>query len=535
MNRENYQDSETRYVRNSYYDSRDNNNTQHPSSHHATTTTSTNSNASTYRDYNDNRNHGNYREPYARTQLHHRESHYSNDNERDNYSYRERNNNYYRDRTHNNNGNREDNNDGNRYEHRVNNPRREEFDKAYEEYQNELKPYEKKEEDDSENNVEPILDFEAMGLNENLYRGIVCYGFEKPTPVQQYAIQLFTKDKDLIIQSQAGTGKTATFLIGAINKINEDEIGVQVIIIAPTRELAKQIQTVALSLSCYTKTKIVLCTKEKVMIPHNQIRSQVQTSPCMIIATPGKLCYFLKRGIISAQKLKLLIMDEADQLLSNDFIGTIKEIYSLTPDTSKTCLFSATMSEGFIKITKNFMQDPLIRILKPEELTLEGIKQYYYWVKSNDCKFNYLLGIYDKLSISQSIIYVNSANMAKELQYRLNEEQFTTSIIYGALSVEERNNVMKNFRSGKSRILISTDLLSRGIDIQQIAVVINYELPFDNQLDSYLHRIGRSGRFGRKGTAINFVTDRDRYKIDKIEKIYLTRIDKMPDNIGDIL
>jgi len=485
--------------------------------------------ANYYEDTNRKGNYHNDRDNYSRDYVDHYDRRNSNGRNGEQYNCDS-----YRSRNKNRDGESERGRGRDRDRDRGRNRYREEDDKAYEEYQQELRPYEKKE-DDSKEDIEPICDFEQMGLNENLFRGIISYGFEKPTPVQQYAIQLFTKDKDMIIQSQAGTGKTATFLIGALNKINEAENGCQVIIIAPTRELAKQIQSVAVSLSCYTKINIVLCTKEKVLVSHNEIRSKMQNSPCVVIATPGKLCYFLQRNIISTYKLKLLIMDEADQLLGKDFVSTIQEIYGMTPDTSKTCLFSATMSEGFIKITKKFMREPLIRILKPEELTLDGIKQYYYWVKNNDSKFYYLLDIYDKLSISQSIIYVNSANMAKELQYRLNEEKFTTSIIYGALSVEDRNNVMKNFRSGKSRILISTDLLSRGIDIQQIAVVINYELPFDNQLDSYLHRIGRSGRFGRKGTAINFVTDRDKYKIDKIEKLYLTTINKMPNNIEEVL
>lgn len=403
-------------------------------------------------------------------------------------------------------------------------------------WENELKPYEaEKDTDSNKEEITPIFDFEDMNLNESLFRGIISYGFEKPTFVQAHGIPLFKKNRDMIIQSQSGTGKTATFLIGAINNIDENENGCQVLIISHTRELAKQTYNTALNLSSYTKIKIVLCTKENVRVSHNQIRSTLNNNPCMVVATPGKLCYFLKEGIISTYKLKILIIDEADELLSIGFINAIKEIYGMTPELCNIYLFSATMSEAFIKTTKKFMKNPIMHILKPDELTLDGIKQYYCWLKNNDSKFYYLLDIYDKLSISQSIIYVNSANMAKELSYRLNKEKFTTSIIYGALSVEDRNSVMKNFRSGASRILISTDLLARGIDIQQIAVVINYELPFDRQLDSYIHRIGRSGRFGRKGAAINFVTDRDVYKIEKIEKFYKTNIDKMPDNIEDIL
>jgi len=402
------------------------------------------------------------------------------------------------------------------------------------EIQEELVPYEKKD-TENEEEIKPILDFEKMDLKQNLLRGIINYGFDKPTSVQAHGIQLFKKDKDLIIQSQSGTGKTATFLIGALNEVNEEVNGCQVIIIAHTRELAHQIKNTADSLSQHMKIRIVLCTKEKTLPSYNYIGNLVKNNPCIVIATPGKLCYFLNKAIIPTDKLKLLIMDEADELLSSGFISTIKEIYETTPTNSKICLFSATMSKGFIDITEKFMKNPIMHILKSDELTLDGIKQYYCWLKNNDDKFYYLLDIYDKLSISQSIIYVNSAKVAKDLQYRLTKENFTTSIIYGALSVEDRNSVMKNFRAGKSRILISTDLLARGIDIQQIAIVINYELPFDGQLDSYIHRIGRSGRFGRKGSAINFVTDRDIYKIDKIEKIYKTTIYKIPNNIEEIL
>jgi len=473
---------------------------------------------------------------------------YDDDNNNDNF-YQDNNNNTgynnYSNRGYNNNNSQRRDRDSNYQQrqssYRRNNNNSQDYSgkpyqpRIHEIFQDELKPYESTTEIADEDKIVPVTDFENMGLNENLYRGIISYGFEKPTLVQSYGIPLFDKKRDTIIQSQSGTGKTATFLMGALNKINVNEFGCQVIVIAPTRELAKQISSACTNLSCYTKIKTLLCVKEKTMIPYNQIKGVLHHNPCIVIATPGKLCSFLKNSIISTNKLKCLILDEADELLSSGFINTIKEIYCMTPETSRTYLLSATMSQNFISITQKFMRDPIIHVLKPEQLTLEGIKQYYFWLKNNDAKFNFLLDIYDKLSISQSIIYVNSANTAKELEYRLNDENFATSIIYGALSVEERDQVMKNFRSGKSRILVSTDLLSRGIDVQQIAVVINYELPFDGQLDSYIHRIGRSGRFGRKGTAINFVTDRDMYKIEKIEKIYKTQILPLPNDIENIL
>jgi translation initiation factor 4A len=188
-----------------------------------------------------------------------------------------------------------------------------------------------------------------------------------------------------------------------------------------------------------------------------------------------------------------------------------------------------------MNISKKMMPNPIVHVLKPEELTLDGIKQYYINVEKNYYKFDTLCELYDKLLVSQSIIYVNSKNAAMTLRDLLLKKGHTISVIHGGLRTDERNSVMKQFRSGKTRILISTDLLSRGIDIQQISIVINYELPHEKQLDSYVHRIGRSGRFGRKGVAINFVTDRDIQKVMEIQKIYCTVIEEMPANVSEIL
>lgn len=367
--------------------------------------------------------------------------------------------------------------------------------------------------------------FEDLDLKDNLLRGIYACGYEKPSVIQQKAIKPFLDGHDIIAQSQSGTGKTATFTISILEKI-EPKIGIQGIIIAHTRELAIQIQTVVNSIGSYLKYNTILLTGGTSI--NNNIEN-LRYNPEIIIATPGRLLDMFSKRRVTLENIKYVIIDEADELLSSGFINQIYDIFKyLKYNKLQVALYSATMPREFFDVTRKMMNKPKKILVKTEELTLEGIKQFYVNVERNEFKFDILCDIYDVISVSQSIIYCNSKRMVDDMYYKLKNKNFTISAIHSEMTQEERIRVIDNFRKGETRILLSTDLLCRGIDVQQVSVVINYDIP--NSVDSYIHRIGRSGRFGRKGVAINFVTYTDISKLHDIEKYYSTQIEEMPND-----
>lgn len=378
--------------------------------------------------------------------------------------------------------------------------------------------------------VEDISSFEDLNLKESLLRGIYGYGFEEPSSIQKKAIKPVIEGKDVIAQSQSGTGKTATFTISILQRVDEDSNACQAIIIAHTRELAHQILFVCQSLSLYMdKLKISLCiggtdtSKSSKSLEGSQI----------VIGTPGRIIKMIKDRYIDTAKLKMLVIDEADELLSTSFVDQTKTVVRSIPKDAQICLFSATMHKDKLNLTKKFMNNPLKILVNKEELTLEGIKQFSISLSEETWKFDTLCDIYNMISISQSIIYINGRKKAEWLKQKLEEKDFMVSVIHGDMMLVDRTKVMDDFRKGKIRILIATDLIGRGIDIQQVSIVLNYDIPTNKE--NYLHRIGRSGRFGRKGVAINFVTKREERILKDIEKYYGTQIDPMPENIEDYI
>ena len=366
--------------------------------------------------------------------------------------------------------------------------------------------------------------FEDMNLSEALLRGIISYGFEKPSYIQSKAIKPFVEGNDIIAQAQSGTGKTATFTISMLQRLNIQEESTQAIVLSHTRELALQIKNVIEQISKYMDIKINLSVgglfvKENI--------ENLKKKPHVVIGTPGRILDMLKKNHINASGIKMLIMDEADELLSQIFSNQIYEIFQTLPSSVQVGLYSATRTPEFFKVSSKFMRDPIKILVKNEELTLDGIRQFYIDLTKNEFKYDTLCDLYSAISVSQSIIYCNSRRIVEILANKLCNDDFSVAMIHGDMAQKERNKIMEDFRFGVSRVLISTDLLSRGIDIQQVSVVINYDLP--QSPDNYIHRIGRSGRFGRKGTAINFVTDYDKQKIDELEKYYSTQILPLPD------
>jgi len=249
------------------------------------------------------------------------------------------------------------------------------------------------------------------------------------------------------------------------------------------------------------------------------------------VGTPGRVLDLLDRHSFCVSDLKVFILDEADEMLSVGFKDQIYQIFKLLPCQVQVCLFSATMPPEVLDLTSKFMRDPIQILVKKDQLTLEGINQYYVAVERDEWKLDVLCDLYETLTISQCIVYCNTRRTVEYLERAMDKRDFTVSVIHADLDQTQRSLVMRQFQSGSSRVLISTDLLARGIDVQQVSLVINYDLP--SSTENYLHRIGRSGRFGRKGVAINFVTSRDIRQMQRIECFYETQIQELPADIAD--
>mmetsp|Transcript_3719 Transcript_3719/g.6111 ORF Transcript_3719/g.6111 Transcript_3719/m.6111 type:complete len:417 (-) Transcript_3719:485-1735(-) len=377
---------------------------------------------------------------------------------------------------------------------------------------------------------EAIESFDKMGLPEELLRGIYSYGFEKPSAIQQRAIKPVMMGRDLIAQAQSGTGKTGTFAIGTLAAIDPNLRQCQSLILAPNRELAKQIKDVVAALSEYMGIKVHAC------IGGTAVRESIRTlqgGVHVVIGTPGRVDDMINRRVLRLDHLRQFFLDEADEMLSVGFKDQIYNIFKYLPESVQVCLFSATMPLDVLEVTEQFMRDPVRILVKKDELTLEGIKQFYIAVEREEWKLDTLCDLYGTLTIAQAIIYCNVRRKVDWLQEQMEMRDFTVSCLHGDMDQKERDLIMKEFRSGSSRVLITTDLLARGIDVQQVSLVMNFDLPTNRE--NYIHRIGRSGRFGRKGVAINFVTDGDVRYLRDIEGFYQTEIKEMPMDIADLI
>jgi len=372
--------------------------------------------------------------------------------------------------------------------------------------------------------------FDEMGLNENILRGVYSYGFEKPSTIQQMGIVPMMSGKDIIAQAQSGTGKTGTFTISILHRIVYEELVPQAMIIVPTRELAQQIKKVMSSIGEYSKVKVLA------LIGGTDIRSDIYSlkdGVHVIVGTPGRIYDMINRGNLKLEQLKVLVLDEADQMLDRGFKDQIYEIFKTgIPKETQIALFSATWTKDSEEISKKFMTDPVRIMLQKENLTLEGIKQYKILLKKEEFKFGVLLDIYQALSLKQTIIYCNNKKKVEDLALNLTEHKMSMTVLHGDMSQTEREKIMSEFHKGSVRILITTDLLARGIDVQQLSLVINYDIP--NNRENYIHRIGRTGRFGRKGVALNFVTEKEESLLKDIETFYNTVVQDLPDNLGGI-
>uniref|UniRef100_A0A9J8B805 RNA helicase n=1 Tax=Cyprinus carpio carpio TaxID=630221 RepID=A0A9J8B805_CYPCA len=386
-----------------------------------------------------------------------------------------------------------------------------------------------------ESNWKEIVDsFDDMNLREALLRGIYAYGFEKPSAIQQRAILPCIKGYDVIAQAQSGTGKTATFAISILQHIDVEMKATQAMVLAPTRELAQQVRTiqkVVLALGDYMGASCHAC------IGGTNVRNDVQKLqadvPHIVVGTPGRVFDMLNRRYLSPKYIKMFALDEADEMLSRGFKDQIYEIFQKLGTDTQVILLSATMPQEVLEVTTKFMRDPIRILVKKEELTLEGIRQFYINVEKEEWKLDTLCDLYETLTITQAVIFINTRRKVDWLTEKMHARDFTVSALHGDMEQKERDVIMKEFRSGSSRVLITTDLLARGIDVQQVSLVINYDLPTNRE--NYIHRIGRGGRFGRKGVAINMVTEDDKRTLRDIETFYNTTVEEMPMNVADLI
>lgn len=387
-------------------------------------------------------------------------------------------------------------------------------------------------------------DISFLAENLNLLKGIFEYGFRTPSKIQNLTLDKIHSGIDIIAQSQSGTGKTGAFCIGALSRIDVNLIAPQVIILANTRELATQIHLVITELAKHMNINISLCIGGgKTLSDNNKTRTynsennRIKTSYSkdnslnkshVLVGTPGKMDELLRRKFINPRQIKLIILDEADILLNDNFVLQIKAIFETLSVNAQVCIFSATYQENILKLANIVMRTPEMILLKQEELSLELIKQYYIDVDQEKFKYLTLQDLYKQLRIGQCIIFVNSKyTVDKLVTWLIEDGHDTVGKIHGGMDSLTRINTLNDFRKGKMRVLVSTDVLSRGIDIQQIGIVINYDLPMDRS--QYLHRIGRSGRYGKIGIAINLVSKRDISLIKDLEYFYKVNITEMPE------
>jgi translation initiation factor 4A len=379
----------------------------------------------------------------------------------------------------------------------------------------------------------PTREFEVWEeipeLNSQLMRGIYGYGFEKPSPIQQKSILSIIDGRDVIAQAQSGSGKTGAFATGVLNRMRLDAKQPQALIIAPTRELAKQIHDVVKDLgSQMTGLNVQLLIGGT--STEDDVTDLKANGPQVLIGCPGRVHDILRRQPAIGRGMQMLVLDEADEMLSAGFNEQIYNIFQQLNANVQVCLFSATMPPELHSLSDKFMRDPVRILVKSEMLTLEGIGQYHVALETDHDKYATLKDLFTRISVSQCIIYCNSIRRVSDLAEAMMNDGFPVCCIHSGMEKDVRDKAYQEFRSGAHRVLISSNVTARGIDIQQVSTVINFDMPRD--VHTYLHRIGRSGRWGRKGSGVNFVTRRDFRKLKEIESYYGTSIPELPANFG---
>ncbi|KAF8312440.1 DEAD-domain-containing protein [Clavulina sp. PMI_390] len=357
-----------------------------------------------------------------------------------------------------------------------------------------------------------VQTFDQLGLDPNLLKGVYAMGFKKPSKIQERALPLLLQNppRNMIGQSQSGTGKTAAFTLAMLSRVNFELDAVQALCIAPSRELARQIMAVVIDMGKYTPVTTSYAIKDSVA-PGTIVRSHI------VVGTPGTITDLLRKKSIDAKNIKIFVVDEADNMLDQQGLGEqTMRVKNLLPRSCQVVLFSATFPDNVRKFANNFAPQANEIRLKQEELSVEGIKQFYMDCKDVNHKYDVLVELYSLLTIGQSIIFCKEKQSADIIAQRMQAQGHKVVVLHGSKDPAERDQIIDNFRKGNDKVLITTNVIARGIDILQVNMVVNYDLPLtvDRRPDpeTYLHRIGRTGRFGRRGISINFVHDKQSWK-----------------------
>ena len=371
-------------------------------------------------------------------------------------------------------------------------------------------------------------EFEDYCLKRELLMGIFEKGWEKPSPIQEASVPIALTGRDILARAKNGTGKTGAYTIPVIERIDPTRHELQALIIVPTRELALQTSQICIELSKYLGCKVMVTTggtnlKDDIMRLYDPVHC--------IIATPGRILDLMNKNLVKTQSCNVLVLDEADKLLSQDFKGMLDNIISHLPNNRQILLYSATFPLTVEQFMKKHLSNPY-EINLMDELTLKGVTQYYAFVQERQ-KVHCLNTLFSKLQINQSIIFCNSTQRVELLAKKITELGYSCFYIHAKMNQQHRNRVFHDFRQGLCRNLVCSDLFTRGIDIQAVNVVINFDFP--KHAETYLHRIGRSGRFGHLGIAINLITYEDRFSLHKIEQELGTDIKPIPKVIDKAL
>jgi len=381
-----------------------------------------------------------------------------------------------------------------------------------------------------------VTSFDEMGLKESLLKGIYQFGFETPSPVQQLSIASVAKGGDAIVQAQSGTGKTGAFTIAMLQRVDTtqmaegSQMNAQALVLTPTRELARQALKVILGIGAPMDIR----AHELVGgTPWREDVKILQAGVHVVVGTPGRVYDMISRGALKMAALRMLVIDEADQMLSMGFKDQLVEIFGMGfPSDAQVALYSATMPPEALEITSRFMRDPLRILVPAAELKLDGIRQFRVDLDDDAQKPDTLCDIYTILSVSQCIIFCNTRSRVERLAEFMRDRKFSVDTIHGELAQDERTRTVEAFKAGSSRVLIASGVLSRGVDVQGLSLVVNFDLPRDKE--EYLHRVGRVGRYGRKGVAINLVTKRDASMMQEIEEHYALAVEALPGDLAGL-
>jgi ATP-dependent RNA helicase len=374
-----------------------------------------------------------------------------------------------------------------------------------------------------------VVTFESLGLKPEILQGVYAYGFERPSAIQQRTLLPMVQGRDVLAQAQSGTGKTSMFVVGALQRIDPALRETQALILNPTRELALQTQTVCLAIGDRLSVSAHACVGGKSMA---EDMKRCEAGVQVVSGTPGRVFDMIRRKCLRVRHVRVLVLDEADEMLSRGLKDQVYQVYKYLPPL-QVVFVSATLPQEVLEMTDNFMTDPVKVLVKRDELTLDEIKQYFVHVEREEWKYDTLKDLYDSMHTSHSVIFLNTRKRVEWLASKLQKDNFSVSMIHGDMVQAERDRIIGDFREGRSRVLITTDVLARGIDVQQVTLVVNFDLPKNRE--TYLHRIGRTGRYARKGIAINFVKGEEVRILRDIEQFYGTQIEEMPMSAADAL